>query len=230
MNLNHCLLVAISALTLSFGASNALAQGDYGDNYYAPTGGSGGGGGSSERGLFKGTSNPNFKYGYVEGQIRGVSFSEDFFDDRVAYFGEISFGGTGNFYLNASGLYAPGKDDDIEDVSYFFGTLGPGLALPIGNSLDIHFDGGLAYQRFDTDFLDLADGSFGYYLSPGIRLGLGNNFEVNSSLKYTNIDSLSEFSVLVGLHLYINENIVLVGSVDFGEEIDTYGVGLRLNF
>ena len=187
------------------------------------------GGGGSSRGLFGGF-NPNFKYGFFEAQYKGLSFDEDRFDDRGGFFGELSLGGTGNFYVKANGFYAPGSDDDIEDVSYFFGSAGPGIAIPIGSILDLHFDGGIAYEKFDTDFSELADGSIGYYLSPGVRVRLGNNFEVTSALKYTNIDSFDEFSVRVGLHIYITENIVLVGSADFGEEIDTYGLGVRLNF
>ena len=206
------------------------AQGGYEPDYAYSDGG--GGGSDSGRGILGGifNTNPNFKYGYLEAQYKGLSFSEDFFDDRGGYFGEISFGGTGNVYVKANGFYAPGKSDDIEDVSYFFASAGPGIALPIGSILDIHFDGGIAYEKFDTELSELADGTIGYYLSPGVRVGLGNNFEVNGALKYRNIDSVGEFSIQLGLHIYINENIVLVGSADFGEEIDTYGVGLRLNF
>ena len=71
----------------------------------------------------------------------------------------------------------------------------------------------------------------GYVVSVGLRNTFTENVEGKLKVNYTDGSDLDgEFSVDVGLVFNVNENIGIVGEIQFADNVTNYLLGLRGNF
>ena len=208
----------LSAMAASALSASALAQDDYWDSGYDSGGGRGGG-------LF---GDSTFSYGYIDFGYINHDFKPDGIDSADGLGGELSIPLFQSLYIKTGFSYA-----SLSDLDYFAWELGAGLGLPLTGNLDLVLEGGLAHQNLEADVFDSFDSvidGYGVYVNPYLRLGLGEIVELNGGILYRNVDSLSEFGVDLKMLLHLTSNISVWGSALLGEDLNQYGVGLRLSF
>ena len=210
------LISAFVALAIS---PEIQAQDDYWDSGY-DSGGSGGGG------LFSGGT--YFRYGYLDVGYINTDFKAGGIGSADGLGAELSIPLIKSIYVKAGFDYA-----SLSDLDYFAWELGGGVGIPLNDSVDLVFEGGLAHQKLDADVFDsfrnIVDG-YGLYLYPHLRMGFGEIIEVNGGVRYLNVDAIDEFGVDLKLFLHLTEGISIWGNALLGEDLNQYGVGLRLSF
>lgn len=214
------LLSAIAVLLSS--SPNTQAE-DYWDPGYDSGGGRGGG-------LF---GDSDFSYGYFDFGYFQHEFERAGIDNADGFAGEISIPLIDSLFVKAALGYASPEDIMGDDLDYLAWELGAGLGIPLTRSLDIVIEGGLAHQKLEgglIDRLDEAIDGYGYYVSPTVRLALGDLIELNGGVIFRNIDSDSDIAVDLKALLHLTSGISIWGGAIFSEEVNQYGVGLRLSF
>ena len=205
------------------GASAAGAGYGYDD---ADTSYTGGGSSGGAMGSLLGES--SFNYGYLDASYYFFDFDRDNFDSANGFGAALSIPLLDSLYLKGAANYAESEHTVTgADVDYLDWQAGVGVGLPLMNRFDLIFEGGLAHRSLDVDsidrFDDLTDG-YGWYVAPGVRVGLNDYIEINGSVRYISIDETDDLGVDV------NALIHLKGGVLFSDDANQYGVGLRINF
>ena len=136
-----------------------------------------------------------------------------------------------SLYVKAAlGFASPADQTTGQDLDYVTWQLGAGIGLPIATGFDLVLEAGIAHQELTgARFLDSFDG-YGYYASPGVRWAIGDLIELNGGVTFMNIDSDSNVSVDLKALLHLLPSVSLWGGASFSEEVNQYGVGLRLSF
>ena len=208
-------LSALAAVLVSGAVSKA-------DSYWEP-GYSGDTGGS--------LGNPaEISYGYLELGYFNQSFDLADFDLVDGGYGELSIPLFESFYLK--GGLGLGQSDGLDGVSADFlkWRAGPGVKIPIFKPLHFVLDGGVQYERFENDDDEELFSDMGFYVSPALRLMIGRVAEIQSGVTYQKIDAHGDFGLdLKGL-VHFTHRFSAFGGVNFFEEGNQYGVGVRLSF
>ena len=193
------------------------------DDYWEP-----GYSGSSGGGLLGNSA--EISYGYLD-----LGYFNDSFDfieiEKVdGGYGELSVPIFESFFLK--GGLGVGKGDDIDGVSTDFlkWNAGAGAKIPIMKALHFVFDGGVQYERFENDADDELFSDTGFYFSPALRLMIGRVAEIQGGITFQKIDGHGDFGLdLKGL-IHFTHRFSAFGGVNFYDEGNQYGVGVRLNF
>ncbi len=172
-----------------------------------------------------------FSYGFVDLDYRFFSFEDEEIDDSSGFAGAVSVPIVDSFYIAGSLSVTGTETEDGEDLDYLDWAIGPGVGLPIGYGFDFVIDGGLARQKLEADaFEDPIDG-YGWYISPGVRVGISDMFELNGGLTLMNIeDRDADLGLDFKALLRLTPNVSLSGTATFYEELNEYGLGVRLSF
>lgn len=87
------------------------------------------------------------------------------------------------------------------------------------------------WDDVDNAFNDLSeDASDGFKLDAGLRSQVIDWLEAGGGIRYTYMESEDDFSVFADLLFEINQSFGISASADFGDNMSTYGVGLRYSF
>jgi hypothetical protein len=221
-----CLVLAMFSLHHAVDGQDA-----YWDNSYSGGGGATDGGGASSGGGGGLFGESQFSYGYFDLGYFVHAFDADGLDDANGFAGALSIPLADSLFVKAAlGFASPEFEDGVE-VDYIAWNLGGGIGLPIGGgAFDIVIEGGLAHRKLEGGaFEDPIDG-YGFYVTPGVRLGLGELVELNGGVTFLNVESDSNVAVEAKALLHLTPNVSLFGSGTFAEEVNQYGVGLRLSF
>ena len=175
----------------------------------------------------------DFNYGYLDASYYWFDFDEDNFDSANGFGAALSLALLDSLYLKAAGSYAETEVEGGEDADYLDWQAGLGIGLPLMRRLDLVLEGGFAHRSLDVDaiddFDDLTDG-YGWYVAPGVRVGVNDYIEINGTVRYINVDETDELGIDVNALIHLTPNISLKGGVLFGDDANQYGVGLRLHF
>jgi hypothetical protein len=219
------LILALVAL-----AGAAHAQDAYWENSYGGGGaaGSAGNGGSSGRGggLF---GESQFSYGYFDLGYFIHAFEAEGIDDANGFAGALSIPLVDSLYVKAALGFANPEDETGAEIDYLAWNLGAGLGIPIG-AFDIVIEAGVAHRKLEGGAFEDPIEGYGFYVTPGVRLGLGDLFELNGGVTFLNVESDSNVAVEAKALLHLTPNVSLFGTGTFSEEVNQYGVGLRLSF
>ena len=206
---------------------------------------------------FAADANDDLSYGYVEADYINLDVDqpgEDFnvfksdFDNGGGYGISASFPITDAFFVfgdyskteadfsftdNANAL-VPGNTD-LKRLN-----LGAGFVLPMSDSADMVFSGAYSdidYNNFrfgasssnSIDDLD-DDPSDGYFVDAKFRSQLSTALEGSIGARYTDIESAEGFSVIGNLMYEFAPNWGLNFSLDAGDDLFTWGAGVRFIF
>ncbi|MCB1078231.1 MAG: hypothetical protein KDM64_10445 [Verrucomicrobiae bacterium] len=219
-----CLVLALFSLHQA-----AKGQDSYWDNAYAGGGAADGGATKSSGGGLFGAS--QFSYGYFDFGYFVHTFDAEVLDDANGFAGALSIPLADSLYVKAALGFAHPEDQDGKEIDYVAWDLGGGIGLPIGSSaFDIVLEAGIAHRKLgDGAFEDPIDG-YGFYVMPGVRWGLGEVIELNGGVTFLNVDSDGNVAVDVKALLHLTPSVSLFAEGSFAEEVNQYGVGLRLSF
>lgn len=215
-----CLILAIFSLHHS-----AEGQDAYWDNASAGGGEAGGGG---KRGLFGASQ---FSYGYFDLGYFFHDFQADGVDEANGFAGALSIPLADSLFVKAALGFAHPELEDGREIDYVAWNLGGGLGIPLGASaFDIVIEGGIAHRKLEGDaFLDPIDG-YGFYVTPWVRWGIGQILELNGGVTFLNVESDSNVAAEAKALLHLTPNVSLFGAGTFSEEVNQFGVGVRLSF
>ncbi len=189
---------------------------------------------SSSRGLFKGRSGGSsqsaFNYNYLD---LGY-FNYEFDDDNVSSTGglgaEFSLPIISTLYLTGGFGYVTPDTTIGDDLDFLSWNAGVGLGIPIKSNLDFVIEGGLSREKFVSDVLDDPIDGYGIYVTPGLRLMIGDLLELSGGVTITNIDSTTDLGVDLKALFHLTPSLSVFGSAGYTEEVSQYGLGLRLSF
>ena len=137
-------------------------------------------------------------------------------------------------FVDNTGAWVPGSTDLLRlDV-------GLGLILPMSDVADVVLSGGYADIDYDDFRLgatssaalnDLTDDpSDGYVVEAKLRSQLSRSVEGSIGARYTDIGNADGFSLVANLMYEFTPNWGLNLSIDAGDELVTYGAGIRYSF
>lgn len=117
-----------------------------------------------------------------------------------------------------------GQTDFVAKAAYFDADYGDLSFGADDNDVD-------EWDDVDNAFRDLTDDSSdGFKVDAGLRSQLVNWLEAGGGLRYTYMESEDDFSVFANLLFEITQNIGINASADFGDNMSSYGLGLRYSF
>ncbi len=210
--------------TTAAGASAGASSG-YG---YAD---SGSGGSSTAMGSLLGQS--DFNYGYLDASYYFFDFDQDNFDSANGFGGALSIPILDSIFLKGAANYASTDTSDGDGVDYLDWQAGVGVGIPLMTRFDLVLEGGLAHRSLDVDgindFGDLTDG-YGWYVAPGVRVGINDYLEINGTVRYINVQDTSDLGIDIKALLHLTPTISVTGGVLFSDDANQYGAGLRINF
>ena len=157
-------------------------------------------------------------YTYVEGGYVNLDSDADGFGVRGSFeFGQSNFYGFGSY----AQVEVDNSNVDIDNTE-----IGFGYAHDLSDNLDLISE--LAYVNADADGFNDVDG---YRASVGIRGSFSDNFEGLLKANYTDgSDFDGDFSGTIGAQYKFTQTWGVTGEVTFGDDSETYLVGLRASF
>lgn len=157
-------------------------------------------------------------YTYVEGGYVNVDSDADGFGVRGSFeFGQSNFYGFGSY----AQVEVDNTNVDIDNTE-----IGFGYAHDLSDNVDLISE--LAYVNAEADGFGDADG---YRASVGIRGSFSDSFEGLVKANYTDGDEFDgDFSGTIGAQYKFTQTWGVTGEVTFGDDSETYLVGLRASF
>jgi hypothetical protein len=237
--------ILVTALIMFFVIASAQAQDSnyYGappaDDYYSPPPSS-----YAKPSAFDGISYDFFDIGY-----RYFTYDEAFLkDDSHGFEANLSFDILWIFFVETSFAYTNAKADASQigdlfdfntDSNYSRFEIGPGIHLPIHPNFNLVLSAGYQYASQDFNFDREAreiignyiDGS-GLYVKPGVRMKFGNLVELGAYGEWNRYSSSDKgtWGASTDLILWPAKWIGISGHAEFREDVNSYGIGLRLSW
>lgn len=177
--------------------------------------------------------NSIFRENFDNGGGYGLKFSLPL-SDRFFFYGEYSDTGSDFTFVDNSNAIMPGNTDILKL------NLGVGLALPMSERSD--FVASAAYADIDYDSFDFGassdpsisdlndDPTDGFTIDAVLRTQLTASVETSIGARYTDIENLDGLSFIGSVMFELNQNWGLNVSVDAGDQLVTWGAGLRYSF
>lgn len=180
-----------------------------------------------------------FKNDFDNGGGYGVSASFPI-TESLFIFGDYSDTESDFTFSDNAGVFIP-SDTDIKRLN-----IGVGFALPMNDTSDLVLSGAYSdidYDDFnigatgnDIDELDDAlddlndDPSDGFFVDAKIRSQFATAWEGSLGLRYTDIEDADGFSVIGNVMYEFSPNFGLNLTLDAGDELVTWGAGVRYTF
>ena len=167
-------------------------------------------------------------YSYVDAAY--VNTDIDRFDEDVDGFAlRGSYEITNNVFVFAGyadqGTSVGGFDIDLQTYN-----LGLGYAWPLGSALDVY--GKVGYVSAEADVQGLGDADDdGYSLAVGLRGRAVEQLELEGAVSYVDLsDSGDDTTLDLGARWYFTPQLAFGVEGSFGDDANTYGLGVRWNF
>ena len=171
---------------------------------------------------FAAQADDKLSYTYVEGNYVGVNADGGIDADGFGVRGAFEFGDSGFYGLGGYRMI------EIDDVNVDVDNLEIGVGYGHGLSDNLDLISELAYTNYDVEDLGDLDG---YRASVGLRGSFTDKFEGLVKANYLDgSDVDGDFSGTVGAQYKFTETWGLTGEVEFGDDGETYLVGLRASF
>ena len=167
-------------------------------------------------------------YSYLDAAY--VNTDIDRFDEDVDGFAlRGSYELTDNVFVFAGyadqGTSVAGFDIDLQTYN-----LGLGYAWPLGEALDVYGKAGYVSAQADVQGLGDADDD-GYSLAVGLRGRAVEQLELEGAVNYVDLsDSGDDTTLDLGARWYFTPQFAFGVEGSFGDDANTYGLGVRWNF
>ena len=170
---------------------------------------------------FAAQADDKLSYTYVEGDYLNSQGDNNIDADGFGLRGSYEFGQSG-FYV--FGGYSQIEVDDT-NIDVDTTDLGLGYAHGIGENADLIAE--IAHSRADLDFAKID----GFRTSVGVRGSFTDKFEgLIKANYYDGSDFSGDFSGTVGAQYKLTQTWGITGEAEFGDDGETYLVGVRASF
>lgn len=173
-----------------------------------------------------------FDFGYERSMYRG-DIGDAIEQDADGIAADLMLSPIDYLLLAAEYHYAKPNNIDKEPISVSDLKLGIGGYLPLGTSVSIYAHTGGRYLKartglddYDEDYIDPDE--WGFYVEPGIRVNLGEQFEMYGAAEYCRILDINMVSGKAGGVYYITPAFGFEVFGRFGGDwANQYGAGVR---
>jgi hypothetical protein len=108
-------------------------------------------------------------------------------------------------------------------------TLGGGYAWSLSDSADLY--GRLAYVNTEVEALGQSVDDDGFLLGVGLRGRVAQQFELEGAVNFTDYaDGGNDTSLGAAARWFFTEQFSAFAEGDFGDDVSSYGLGMRWNF
>lgn len=164
---------------------------------------------------------PSYSYldlAYVETDIDGIGSNADGFALR------------GSFELTDSVfMFAGYLDQSVRNIDFETYNVGFGYAWSFAPNMDLY--GKLAYVKAEADGFGFNADDDGYGIGVGIRSFVTDQLELEGAINYVDLsDSGDDTSFGIAGRWYFMPQFAVGLEAEFGDDADSYGVGVRWNF
>ena len=124
-------------------------------------------------------------------------------------------------------------DSGGADVDYTTYRIGGGYAWSLSDTADLYGKLGYVSAEAEVNVPGFGGGSVddsGLLLGVGLRGRVANVFELEGSVNYYDIDIGDETSLGLAGRWFFTEQFSAFAEGEFGDDLTTYGVGMRWNF
>ncbi len=184
---------------------------------------------SSAQRLFDG---PALSFSNLELGYERRFFDEDWLDDANGVHLGFSIAPIPVLYLAGDFRYANAEEflTSEEDVDFLDARVGVGARATIAGTVAIYLEGGAAYGKFDPPGSETGYDGAGFYVEPGVKLGLFGRVEASVAGELTTLEDETFLGAKAGLMFSITDNLGLTFDAGVSEHSDFVGVGLRIDW
>ena len=184
---------------------------------------------SAQEGIFHG---PAVSYTYLDLGYEGRSFDSSKIGDGDGAFLAFSYGEIPFLYFAGEAHWSRAESFITgDDIDFVDGNLGLGLRFTALDTLSVYLEGGLAYRELDIKEVDdFNRDDLGFYLEPGIKLGVIGRLELNAGLRYTQLDDDALLGGRIGGVIGLTRGLGITLDAGVDEDSHYFGVGLRINW
>jgi len=165
----------------------------------------------------------NLEVGYEQRyfDIEGV-------DDGNGFHAGFSLAPIPILYLAGDFHYSNAEDFLLdEDIRFIDSKLGLGARVTLLDTLSVYIEGGGAYGELEGRRSYAYDG-FGYYVEPGVKVGLFGRVEFSVAGDFTYLEDETILGGKAGLMFGITDNLGLTIDGGLSDHTDYLGIGLRI--
>jgi len=116
---------------------------------------------------------------------------------------------------------------DKEDVNFLDARIGIGGRIRLADTVAFYVEGGAAYGKLDRPDDEGYDGA-GFYIEPGLKVGIFGRVEGSVALEYTNLEAETILGAKAGLMIGITDRLGVTLDAGISEHSDFLGIGLRI--
>ena len=128
-------------------------------------------------------------------------------------------------YANADQFLA-----EIDDIDFIHARAGLGLRATLLGAVAVYTEGGIAYGKFDPAGSRNSYDDVGFYVEPGLKVGLFGRLEANVAADFTVLGSETLIGLKGGLVLGITDHFGITFDAGISDHSDYLGVGVRFSW
>ena len=175
---------------------------------------------------------PALSFSNVELGYERHFFDEAGLDDADGFHAGISIAPIPLLYFSGDFRYANADQflSDIDEVDFIQARAGAGLRATLLGAVAVYTEGGFAYGKFDPIGSRKSYDGTGFYVEPGLKVGLFGRLEASIAGDFTILDDETLIGLKGGLMLGLTDHLGI--SVDAGasDHGDYLGIGLRVSW
>ena len=160
------------------------------------------------------------------------SFDDPFLGDADGIHAAFSFAPIPILYFAGDFRYASSEDflRSDEDIDFLDARLGVGARFTLLGFLAPYIEGGAVYGQLDRPGSRDGYDGVGFYVEPGLKLGLFGRLEASVAGEMTVLDDTTFFGGKAGLMLGITDHFGIGVDAGISEHSDYFGVGVRFSW
>ena len=133
---------------------------------------------------------------------------------------------TGDFrYANVDQFLA-----DIDEITFMDARAGAGLRATLLGAVSVYAEGGFAYGKYDPKFSSNSYDGGGFFVEPGLKVGLFGRVEASVAGDLLVIDDEAMMGLKGGLMIGITDHFGITVDGGINEHSDYFGVGVRFSW
>jgi len=169
----------------------------------------------------------NLEFGYER-----RFFDDEWLDDADGFHAGFSIAPIPFLYLAGDIHYANSEDflTKSDDIDFLDARIGVGGRVTVAGTLALYLEGGAAYGKLDRPGSPEAYDGAGFYVEPGVKLGLFGRVEASVAAEMTVLEDTTLYGAKAGLMFGITDNLGLTLDAGVSEHSDYVGIGLRINW
>ena len=175
---------------------------------------------------------PALSYSNFELEWERRTFGNATLDESDGFHAGISIAPIPLLYFTGDFHYAKVDQilQEIEEIDFIDARAGAGLRLTLLGAISVYAEGGFAYGQYEPKFSPDSYDSAGFYVEPGLKVGLFGRLEANVAGDFLVLDDDTLVGLKGGLVLGITDHFGITVDASTNDISDYFGVGVRFSW